>query len=42
MITAQFRNLAPGAEADMLPLHFDVALVQFRKMLQDAVAAEQT
>ena len=42
MITAQFRNLAPGAEADMMPLHFDVALVQFRKMLQEAVAAEQT
>lgn len=41
MITAQFRNLAPEAEDNMMPLHFDTALVRFRKILQEAVRAEQ-
>lgn len=41
MITAQFRNLAPHAEEQMMPMHFDTALVRFRKILQEAVSAEQ-
>lgn len=40
MITAQFKNLSANAESEMMPLHFDVALVQFRKMLKEAVEAE--
>lgn len=41
MITAQFKNLSSGAEEQMMPLHFDTALVRFRKMLKEAVQAEQ-
>ena len=41
MITAQFKNLVPGAEEHMLPLHFDAALGRFRRMLADAVALER-
>ena len=40
MITAQFRNLSANAEQHMLPLHFDAALMQYRKMLAQAVADE--
>ena len=40
MITAQFNNLSAHAEEEMMPLHFDAALIQFRKLLKDAIAAE--
>ena len=40
MISAQFRNLSADALEHMLPLHFDAALVRFRKMLKEAVDAE--
>jgi vanillate O-demethylase monooxygenase subunit len=40
MITAQFNNLSSDALEHMLPLHFDAALVRFRKMLKEAVDAE--
>ena len=41
MITAQFKNLSADAEQQMMPLHFDTALVRFRKMLGQALQAEQ-
>lgn len=41
MITAQFNNLSEDAFENMLPLHFDAALVRFRKMLKEAVEAER-
>ena len=41
MISAQYRNLSDGALEQMLPLHFDSALIRFRKMLKDAVEAEK-
>ena len=41
MITAQFNNLSSNAFDEMLPLHFDAALVRFRKMLSEAVNAEK-
>lgn len=41
MITAQYRNLEPNAEQHMMPLHFDAAIVQFRRMLAEAHALEQ-
>jgi vanillate O-demethylase monooxygenase subunit len=40
MITAQYNNLSSDALEHMLPLHFDTALVRFRKMLKEAVDAE--
>ena len=40
-ITAQFKNLTENAEHEMLPLHFDSALIRFRKMLADAVQVEK-
>ena len=40
MITAQYQNLTSDALETMLPLHFDAALVRFRKMLKEAVDAE--
>jgi len=40
MITAQYHNLSSDALDTMLPLHFDAALVRFRKMLKEAVDAE--
>jgi vanillate O-demethylase monooxygenase subunit len=40
MITAQYNNLSSDALEHMLPLHFDAALVRFRKMLKEAVDAE--
>ena len=40
MITAQYKNLTSDAFDTMLPLHFDAALVRFRKMLKEAVDAE--
>jgi len=40
-ITAQFKNLTENAEHEMLPLHFDSALIRFRKMLADAVQLEK-
>jgi vanillate O-demethylase monooxygenase subunit len=42
MITAQFNNLSENAENDMLPLHFDAALIRFRKMLNEAVQSEKS
>jgi phenylpropionate dioxygenase-like ring-hydroxylating dioxygenase large terminal subunit len=41
MITAQFHNLSDNAEDTMMPLHFDSALMQFRAMLKEAMAAEK-
>ncbi len=41
MITAQFRNIQASPSRDMLPMHFDSALLQYRKFLADAVALEQ-
>ena len=41
MITAQYKNLSDNALEQMLPLHFDSALIRFRKMLKEAVDAEQ-
>lgn len=40
MITAQFNNLSADAVDNMMPMHFDGALIQFRKMLKEAIAAE--
>jgi len=40
MITSQHRNLAPDALAHMVPLHFDSALLQFRRLLAEACASE--
>jgi phenylpropionate dioxygenase-like ring-hydroxylating dioxygenase large terminal subunit len=40
MITAQFKNLSDQAEDHMMPMHFDGALIQFRNMLKEAIAAE--
>ena len=41
MITAQHANLNLNADTKMLPLWMDSALVQFRKLLADEVAAEE-
>jgi len=41
MITAQHANISASTEAQMLPLWMDSALVQFRKLLADEVAAEE-
>lgn len=41
MITAQYRNLARGAERPMLPLAMDAALLQFRRLLETRVALER-
>lgn len=40
MITAQYRNLANDDRRGMLPLAMDAALVQYRRILDDAIAAE--
>jgi phenylpropionate dioxygenase-like ring-hydroxylating dioxygenase large terminal subunit len=40
MITAQYLNMQTTAQKPMLPLHFDAALVQFRKMVSDEKIAE--
>jgi phenylpropionate dioxygenase-like ring-hydroxylating dioxygenase large terminal subunit len=40
MISAQHRNLAHPGAAPMVPLHFDSALVQFRKLIEREVAME--
>jgi vanillate O-demethylase monooxygenase subunit len=40
MITAQHLNMQTPAQKPMLPLHFDAALVQFRKMVSDEKTAE--
>ena len=40
MITAQHLNMQTPAQKPMLPLHFDAALMQFRKMLADEKNAE--
>lgn len=40
MITAQYRNLKPDGDAGMMPLHFDAALLQFRRALAEAYAQE--
>ncbi len=40
MISAQHRNLGRSGGAAMVPLHFDAALMQFRKLIAQEVAAE--
>jgi hypothetical protein len=40
MITAQYVNMQTPAQQPMLPLHFDAALMQFRKALSDEKSAE--
>ena len=40
MITAQYRNTQRDPERPMAPLWMDSALMQFRRMLEEAVAAE--
>lgn len=40
MITAQAGVLDLLPQAAMLPLHFDAALTRFRKLVEEAVAAE--
>ncbi len=40
MITAQYKNLVEGYEEQMLPIHFDSALIQFRKLLKELVEKE--
>jgi phenylpropionate dioxygenase-like ring-hydroxylating dioxygenase large terminal subunit len=40
MISAQHRNLASAGGAAMVPLHFDSALIQFRRLVAQAVAEE--
>lgn len=40
MITAQHRNLLRNPDAPMLPLHFDAALMRFRKLLAEEKLAE--
>ena len=40
MITAQARNIAIDPHAAMLPLAMDAAVVRFRKLVADTVAAE--
>jgi hypothetical protein len=40
MITAQHLNMQTPAKNPMLPLHFDGALMQFRKLLSDEKSAE--
>jgi len=42
MITAQYRNILRDPQAPMLPLAMDAALVQFRRLLAQRVAAETT
>jgi phenylpropionate dioxygenase-like ring-hydroxylating dioxygenase large terminal subunit len=39
MITAQHRNLQRPSGQAMMPLHFDAALIQFRKLLADQIIA---
>jgi vanillate O-demethylase monooxygenase subunit len=41
MITAQYRNILRQPDAPMLPLAMDGALVQFRRLLEQRVAAER-
>ena len=41
MITAQARNLELGPHIPMLPLAMDAALLQFRRLVAQAVEAEQ-
>ncbi|WP_162578060.1 aromatic ring-hydroxylating dioxygenase subunit alpha [Variovorax sp. PBS-H4] len=41
MITAQARNIERAPEAPMLPLAMDAALVQFRRLLAQAIDAER-
>ena len=40
MITAQYRNIGRDPQKPMAPLWMDSALMQFRRMLEEAVAAE--
>jgi phenylpropionate dioxygenase-like ring-hydroxylating dioxygenase large terminal subunit len=40
MVTAQHKNMQSPSQRPMLPLHFDAALVQFRKMVSEAKDAE--
>ena len=41
MITAQARNIANHPQAPMLPLAMDAALVQYRRIVQRRLEAEQ-
>jgi hypothetical protein len=40
MITAQSRRIADGAGEPMLPLHFDAALLRFRRLVEEALGQE--
>jgi vanillate O-demethylase monooxygenase subunit len=41
MITAQAREIERDPEAPMLPLAMDAAVVRFRKLVADTIAAER-
>ena len=41
MITAQAANIARSPGATMLPLAMDAALLRFRRLLDEAIAAER-
>lgn len=41
MITAQAREIARDPSAPMLPLAMDAAVVRFRRLVAEAIAAEQ-
>ena len=41
MITAQARNIATRPDAPMRPLAMDSALIQFRRLVAEMLAAEQ-
>ena len=40
MVTAQHKNMQSPPQSPMMPLHFDAALVQFRKMVSEAKDVE--
>jgi hypothetical protein len=41
MITAQYAAIRRDPGATMLPLAIDAALVQYRRLLEEAIAAER-
>lgn len=41
MITAQARNLAAKPGVPMVPLAMDAALIQFRRLVDERIAAER-
>jgi phenylpropionate dioxygenase-like ring-hydroxylating dioxygenase large terminal subunit len=42
MLAAQARCIASAGDAPMLPLHFDAALLRFRRLVDEALAREST